>query len=116
MLKDRVAELKAVQDQTRANAERTEGTVERLRTLKSFARTARERIRIDGGGYRRDHLRAFPNASEKRRVLVCPVLYRSGVPKGSRIFPKNQHSTKQMRHPRSARSVSPIPRVPARAG
>jgi site-specific DNA recombinase len=24
-----------------------------------FARTARERIRIDGGGYRRDHLRAL---------------------------------------------------------
>ena len=43
MLKDRGAELKAVQDQTRANAERTEGTVERLRTLKSFARTARKR-------------------------------------------------------------------------
>ena len=73
MLKDRVAELKAVQDQTRANAERTEGTVERLRTLKSFARTARKRC-----GPRRAAtaatISALSYASEKRRVLVCPVL------------------------------------------
>ncbi|HLH98748.1 MAG TPA: hypothetical protein VKW08_26865 [Xanthobacteraceae bacterium] len=26
--------------------------------IQTFAGTARERIRIDGGGYRRDHLRA----------------------------------------------------------
>jgi site-specific DNA recombinase len=29
-----------------------------------FARTARERIRIDGGGYRRDHLRALAQRVE----------------------------------------------------
>ena len=34
--------------------------------VQRFARTARERIRIDGGGYRRDHLRALA-----RRVEVA---------------------------------------------
>ena len=32
--------------------------------LQRFARTARERIRIDGGGYRRDHLRALAQRVE----------------------------------------------------
>jgi hypothetical protein len=30
----------------------------------TFARTARERIRIDGGGYRHDHLRALAQRVE----------------------------------------------------
>jgi hypothetical protein len=80
MLKDRVAELKTVRDQTRANAERTEGTIERLepgitpRTLKSFARTARKRCGPRRAATAATISRAFPNASEKRRVLVYPVL------------------------------------------
>src|SRR6185312_12959341 len=32
--------------------------------VQRFARTARERIRIDGGGYRRDHLRALTQRVE----------------------------------------------------
>ena len=32
--------------------------------VQSFARTARERIRIEGGGYRRDHLRALAQRVE----------------------------------------------------
>ena len=32
--------------------------------VRKFARTARERIRIDGGGYRRDHLRALAQRVE----------------------------------------------------
>jgi hypothetical protein len=32
--------------------------------VQKFARTARERIRIDGGGYRRDHLRALAQRVE----------------------------------------------------
>ena len=32
--------------------------------VRRFARTARERIRIDGGGYRRDHLRALAQRVE----------------------------------------------------
>ena len=32
--------------------------------VQKFARTARERIRIDGGGYRRDHLRTLAQRVE----------------------------------------------------
>ena len=32
--------------------------------VKTFARTARERMRTDGGGYRRDHLRALAQRVE----------------------------------------------------
>ena len=32
--------------------------------VRRFARTAREHIRIDGGGYRRDHLRALAQRVE----------------------------------------------------
>jgi hypothetical protein len=56
MLKDRIAELKAIRDQARADAERAEGVIERLgptittQSIKAFARTARKRMRIEGGG------------------------------------------------------------------
>ena len=117
MLKDRIAELKAVRDQARVDAERAQEAIDRAgpaitpRALKTFARQARRRMRTDTGGYRRDHLRALAQRVEvdakevrimgsnirascfarssslqaqKRRVLACPVLYRSGAPKGTR--------------------------------
>jgi DNA invertase Pin-like site-specific DNA recombinase len=65
MLKDRIGELKATRDQARLDAERAEDAIERggptitPEALKTFARAARKRMRIDGGGYRRDHLRAL---------------------------------------------------------
>jgi site-specific DNA recombinase len=70
MLKDRVAELKATRDQGRLDAERAEDAIDRAgptitpQTLKTFARTARKRMRTDGGGYRRDHLRALAQRVE----------------------------------------------------
>ena len=70
MLKDRIGELKATRDQVRLDAERAEDTIERARptitqqALKTFARTARKRMRIDGGGYRREHLRALDQRVE----------------------------------------------------
>src|SRR5579859_1897829 len=39
-------------------AEFCAGTSITAQALKTFARTARKRMRADGGGYRRDHLRA----------------------------------------------------------
>src|SRR3981189_1563513 len=60
MLKNRIAELKAIRDQVRADAERAEDAIERLgpsitpQALKTFARQARKRMRTEGGGYRRD--------------------------------------------------------------
>ena len=71
MLKERVTELKAVRDQARADAERAEGALDRLgrpcitpQALKTFASQARKRMRIEGGGYRRDHLRALAQRIE----------------------------------------------------
>ena len=70
MLKDRIAELKATRDQARLDAERAEEAIERAgptltpEALKTFARTARKRMRTDGGGYRRDHLRALAQRVE----------------------------------------------------
>jgi site-specific DNA recombinase len=70
MLKDRIAELKAIRDQARADAERAEGSLERLgpsitpQVLKTFARQARRRMRTESGGYRRDHLRALAQCVE----------------------------------------------------
>ena len=115
MLKDRVAELKAIRDHAHADAARAEGALERVgptitpHSLKTFAREARKRLRTDSGGYRRDTFARWPSASrstrknfaswapkasccarssppqaQKRRVLACPVLYRSGVPDGIR--------------------------------
>ena len=70
MLKDRIGELKATRDQARLDAERLRMRLNapaRLLTpqaLKTFARTARKRMRTDGGGYRRDHLRALAQRVE----------------------------------------------------
>ena len=64
VLKERVANLKAIRDQAQADANRTAAMLESSgqaitpQMVRRFARTARERIKIDGGGYRRDHLRS----------------------------------------------------------
>ncbi|WP_334387774.1 recombinase family protein [Bradyrhizobium sp. AZCC 2262] len=69
-LKDRVTELKATRDQARLDAERAEDAIDRAgptmtpQTLRTFARTARKRMRTDNGGYRRDHLRALAQRVE----------------------------------------------------
>ena len=70
MLKDRISELKATRDQARLDAERADDASERdgptitPDALKTFTRTARKRMRTDGGGYRRDHLRALAQRVE----------------------------------------------------
>jgi Recombinase len=70
MLKDRIGELKATRDQARLDAERAQEAIDRAgraitpQALKTFARTARKRMRTDGGGYRRDHLRALAQRVE----------------------------------------------------
>jgi hypothetical protein len=58
MLKDRISELKATRDQAHLDAERAEDAIERggptitPQALKTFARTARKRMRTENGGYR----------------------------------------------------------------
>ena len=64
-LKGRVAELAAIRDQARADADRTTSLVERATTsftpdtLRRFAETARRKLRNGDGTFRRDHLRAL---------------------------------------------------------
>src|SRR5437588_13093715 len=90
MLKDRIAELKATGDQARLDAERAEDAIDRAgpsitaQALKTFARTARKRMRIEGGGYRRDHLHALAqrievDAKEVRIMGSKSVLLRTLV-------------------------------------
>jgi hypothetical protein len=47
--------------------------------VQRFARTARERIRIDGGGYRRDHLRALAQRVEVADREVCIIGSKSNL-------------------------------------
>jgi site-specific DNA recombinase len=70
-LKDCIAGLKATRDQAQADAERAQAMLESSgqqaltpQMVRKFARTARERMRIDGGGYRREHLRALAQRVE----------------------------------------------------
>ncbi|GAB5378061.1 MAG: hypothetical protein AcusKO_45230 [Acuticoccus sp.] len=71
MAKERMAGLKALRDQAAADAERTQLALDSSGNqgvspdmLKGFARKARERMRLDAGGYRRDHLRALAQRVE----------------------------------------------------
>ncbi len=70
-LKDRIDGLKAIRDQARADAERAQAMLQHSgsqavtpQMLSKFAQTARQRIRFEGGGYRRDHLRALAQRVE----------------------------------------------------
>src|SRR3546814_12611127 len=70
-LKDRIDGLKAIRDQAKADADRAQAMLQNSgqkavtpQMLRKFASTARERIRLDGGGYRRDHLRALAQRVE----------------------------------------------------
>ncbi len=70
-LKDRIGGLKAIRDQAKTDAERAQAMLRNSgsqavtpQMLSKFARTARQRIRLEGGGYRRDHLRALAQRVE----------------------------------------------------
>ncbi|WP_234054169.1 MULTISPECIES: hypothetical protein [unclassified Xanthobacter] len=69
--KERMASLKALRDQATAEAERTRLALDSSASqavspdmLAAFARKARERMCLDDGGYRRDHLRALAQRVE----------------------------------------------------
>ncbi len=70
-LKDRIANLRAVRDQATADAERIQATLESAggqefnpAMIDALSAAARGAMRIEGGGYRRDHLRAFAQRVE----------------------------------------------------
>lgn len=70
-LKERLVALRALRDQAQVDSERAQAMLESSGSmavtpavLRKFAATARRRLRQDGGGYRRDHLRAFAQRVE----------------------------------------------------
>lgn len=70
-LKDRIEGLKAIRDQAKADADRAQAMLDHSgskaitpQMVRAFAKTARQRIRLEGGGYRRDHLRALAQRVE----------------------------------------------------
>jgi hypothetical protein len=70
-LKDRIDGLNAIRDQAKADAERAQAMLQNSgsqavtpQMLSRFANAARQRIRLEGGGYRRDHLRALAQRVE----------------------------------------------------
>ncbi|ABQ69730.1 Resolvase, N-terminal domain [Rhizorhabdus wittichii RW1] len=78
-LKDRIEGLRALRDQAKADSERAQALLDSStqqvitpQMVQRFAATARKRMRIDGGGYRRDHLRAFAQRVEvaEREVFI----------------------------------------------
>ena len=70
-LKTRIATLKATRDQARVDADRASALLNTIsqksitpQMLRKFASTARDRMRLPGSGYRRDHLRALAKRVE----------------------------------------------------
>ena len=70
-LKERIAGLQAIRDQAQADIIRAQTMLDSAAqqpvtttVLRKFAATARKRMRIEGGGYRRDHLRALAQRVE----------------------------------------------------
>jgi hypothetical protein len=78
-LKDRIEGLRALRDQAKAESGRAQAMLDSStqqaitpQMVQRFAATARKRMRLDGGGYRRDHLRAFAQRVEvaEREVFI----------------------------------------------
>ena len=70
-LKERIAGLTAIREQASADAERAQAALDHAGNqavtpamVETFAQAARQRIRLQGGGYRRDHLRALAQRIE----------------------------------------------------
>ena len=70
-LKDRIEGLRAIRDQARADAERAQALLDSTgakavtpQMVRTFAKAARQRIRLEGGGYRRDYVRALAQRVE----------------------------------------------------
>ena len=70
-LKERIAGLKIIRDQSRVDTDRAQAMLESIgeraitpEMVGRLSEAARERMRPDGGGYRRDHLRALAQRVE----------------------------------------------------
>ena len=70
-LKDRIDSLKTIRDQSKADATRAKVMLDSSgakaitpQMVNAFAESARQRMRLDNGSYRRDHLRALAQRVE----------------------------------------------------
>src|SRR5215472_13785262 len=70
-LKERIVGLKAIREQASADAGRVQAALDNAGNqavspdmVRTFSRAARQRIRLESGGYRRDHLRALAQRVE----------------------------------------------------
>jgi len=73
--KERIAVIKVIRDQARVDADRAQALLDSPHhdaispaMIRSSAQSARERIRGNLGGYRRDHLRALARAASRSRT------------------------------------------------
>jgi site-specific DNA recombinase len=71
VLKERMADLKAIRNQANADAERAQATLDSAGNqaitsgmIETFASVAHDGLRLEGGGYRRNHLRALAQRVE----------------------------------------------------
>jgi site-specific DNA recombinase len=85
-LKTRIAALKSTRDQARVDADRASALLDTIsqksitpQMLRKFASTARDRMRLPGGGYRRDHLRALAQRVEVDVAEVCIMGPKGGL-------------------------------------
>ena len=129
-LKERIAGLKVIRDQARADADRAQALLDSPghsaitpTMIRGFARRARERIRGSEGGYRRDHLRSLAqrvevaddairimgSKTELLRTLIAGQVRQSavaGVPRGVPKWRKRRDS-----NPRYAFTYTHFPGV-----
>lgn len=105
-LKDRIDGLKAIRDQAKADAERAQAMLQNAGSravtpemLSKFARAARQRIRLEGGGYRRDYPRALAQRGRGR--------YRRGQDYGIEVPAASGAGGRQRRGWRRERDSNP---------
>ena len=104
-LKDRIDGLKAIRDQAKVDAERAQAVLQNSgrqavtpQMLSNFARAARQHIRLEGGGDRRDHLRARPARRRRRRRAPHPgiLVPAASDARGERRRKRSAHSGAEM--------------------
>ena len=87
-LKDRIAGLKAIREQASADAGRAQAALDHAGNqavspdmVRTFARAARQRIRLDSGGYRRNQFRALAQRVEVADTEVRIMESKSELPR-----------------------------------
>jgi site-specific DNA recombinase len=117
-LKDRIEGLNSIRDQAKADAQRAQAMLQNSgqkaltpELLRKLAQTARRRIRVEGGGYRRDHLRALARRVEvdtgKVRIMGSKSRLRQTLVAGDGVNPVPTQGLKW----RTQKDSNPQPRT-----